>query len=219
MTVQKEARERLRDVAPSAVRFVENNITRILSFDVVNDNLRRQAQPHKRWVDALLTSALTYRDIGASMVVVSPDGTRQTASESFLRRTTDILNRHIASEEDGDRVICLVSRSLKDEIRASSGKLEAQRMTLYVPSPIGEGSFSLSIPEWEKGTEQLNLRLVEEWRTRFDRFIPVPGDSVRDPRRRKMMQVMGAATALVEKLGRPPLDEDYEDSGESALFA
>ena len=38
-------------------------------------------------------------------------------------------------------------------------------MTLYVPSPIDEGSFSLSILEREKGTERLNVRLVEEWRS------------------------------------------------------
>ena len=30
---------------------------------------------------------------------------------------------------------------------------------------------------------------------------------------------MGAATDLVELLGRPPLDEDFEDAAESALFA
>ena len=88
-------------------------------------------------------------------------------------------------------------------------------MTLYVPSPIDEGSFSLSIQERERGTEQLNVRLVEEWRHRFGRFIPASGENTRDPRKR----VMGAATALVEKLGRPPLDEDYEDSAQSALFA
>ena len=90
-----------------------------------------------------------------------------------------------------------------------------QRMTLYVPSPIGEGSFSLSIRERDKGTEQLNMRLIEEWASRFDCFLPPSGESVQDPRKR----VMEAATALVERLGRPPLDEDYEDSAESAVFA
>ena len=83
------------------------------------------------------------------------------------------------------------------------------------PRRSTKGSFSLSIREREKGTEQLNVRLVEEWRNRFGRFIPEPGNDVRDPRKK----VMGAATTLVEKLGRPPLDEDYEDSAESALFA
>ena len=215
MKVQKEANARLRDISPSVMKFVDAKIGEILSVGVVNDNLRRQTQPHKRWVDALLASALTYRDIGSTIVVVNPDGTRHRASESFLRRATDILNRHIASDEDGERVIRLISRSLDEEIEGASGKQDAQRMTLYVPSPIDEGSFSLSILEREKGTERLNVRLVEEWRSRFARFIPAPGDGVRDPKRK----VMGAATVLVERLGRPPLDEDYEDSGESALFA
>ena len=215
MNVQKEAQARLREIAPGVVRFVEAKIGEILSVDVVNDNLRRQSQPHKRWVDALLASALTYRDIGATIVVIDPNGTRHTVSESFLRRATDILNRQIAADEDGERVVHLMSRTLDDEIRAFPGKQDPQRMTLYVPSPIDEGSFSLSIQERERGTEQLNVRLVEEWRHRFGRFIPASGENARDPRKR----VMGAATALVEKLGRPPLDEDYEDSAESALFA
>ena len=215
MTVQREARARLHEIAPRVVKLVEAKIDQILSVDVVNDNLRRQSQPHKRWVDALLASALTYRDIGAAIVVVDPNGTRHTVSESFLRRATDILNRHIAVEEDGERVAHLLSRTLDQEIRAFPGKPDAQRLMLYVPSPIDEGSFSLSIRERDKGTEQLYVRLVEEWRYRFGRFIPAPGETVRDPRKK----VMGAATALVEKLGRPPLDEDYEDSTESALFA
>ena len=215
MQVQKEANARLREMAPGVVRFVEAKIGEILSVDMVNDNLRRQSQPHKRWVDALLASALAYRDIGATIVVVDPSGTRHTVAESFLRRATDVLSRHIASDEDGERTIRLMSRTLDEEIRACSGKHDVQRMTLYVPSPIDEGSFSLSIREQEKATEQLNVRLVEEWRHRFGRFIPARGDSERDPRKK----VMGAATALVEKLGRPPLDEDYEDAAESALFA
>ena len=215
MNVQKEAQARLREIAPGVVKFVEAKIGEILSVDVVNDNLRRQSQPHKRWVDALLTSALAYRDIGVAFVVVDPNGTRHTVSESFLRRATDILNRHIAADEDGERVVHLMSRTLDEEIRAFPGKQDAQRMILYVPSPIDEGSFSLSIREREKGTEQLNARLIEEWRHRFGRLIPAPGEKVRDPRKK----VMAAATALVEKLGRPPLDEDYEDSAESAFFA
>ena len=215
MQVQKEARAHLHEISPSVVKFVEGKIGEILSVEVVNDNLRRQSQPHKRWVDALLASALTYRDIGAAIVVVEPNGTRKTVQESFLRRATDILNRYISSDEDGERVIRLISRSLDEEISASSGNQNTQRMTLYVPSPIDEGSFALSIREREKGTEQLNVRLVEEWRTRFTKFIPPRGENCGDPRGK----VMGAATALVETLGRPPLDEDYENSGESALFA
>ena len=181
----------------------------------MNDNLRRQSQPHKRWVHALLASALTYRDIGAAIVVVDPNGTRHTVSESFLRRATDILQRHIANDEDGERVIQLMARTLDEEIRALPGNQDGQRLILYVPSPIDEGSFSLSIREREKSSEQLNGRLVEEWRHRFHRFIPASGDTGRDPR----CKVMGAATALVERLGRPPFDEDYEDSSQSALFA
>lgn len=215
MTVQKEASARLRDVAPGVVRFVDAKVGQIQSVGVVNDNLRRQSQPHTRWVNALLSSALSYRDIGATVVVTDPNGTRHTVSESFLRRSTDILNRHIASDDGGERVVQLMSRSLDEELRASPRKVEMQRMTLYVRSPIGEGSFSLSIREQDKGTEQLNMRLIEEWASRFDRFLPPSGESVQDPRKR----VMEAATALVQRLGRPPLDEDYEDSAESAVFA
>ena len=215
MRVQQEANARLREIAPGVLKFVEAKIGEILSVRVVNDNLRCQSQPHKRWVDALLTSALTYRDIGATIMVVDPNGTRHTVTESFLRRATDILNRYIASDEDGERTVHLMSRTLDEEIRASAGRPHVQRMTLYVASPIGDGSFSLSILERERSTEQLYARLVDEWRHQFARFIPATGDGARDPRKK----VMGAATALVEKLGRPPLDEDFEDSAESALFA
>lgn len=215
MEVQREARKRLRHISPAVVRFVEAKIGEILSVEVVNNNLPRRSQPHRRWVDALLTSALTYRDIGATITVVDSNGTRHSATESFLRRATDILSRHIASEEDRERVIHLMSRTLNEEIRSFSGKKEAQRMTVYVRSPIGERDFSLSVLERGKKSEQLNIRLVKEWQHRFAKFIPTSGEHVRDPRRK----VMGAATALVEKLGRPPLEEDHEDSGESALFA
>ena len=213
MKVQKEAGARLTKIAPGVVKFVEAKIREILSVDVVNDNLRRQSQPHKRWVDALLASALTYRDIGATVVVVDPDGTRHTVRESFLRRATNVPL--VFTEEDGSRVIHLLSRTLDEEIKVSSVKLEVPRLTLYVPSPIGVGDFSLSIQEREKGTEQLHRRLVEEWRHRFAAVIPQPGNPVTDPREK----VMGAATALVERLGRPPLNEDHDDSAESVLFA
>ena len=215
MRIQKEARDRLYELSPGTVRFVDARIGEILSVDTVNDNQRRQSQPHRRWVDALLASALTYRDIGATFRVVDPNGDSTPVTESFLRRATDILSRHVASDEDGEWTICLKSRTLDEEIRAFPGRREIQRMTLYVQSPIGEGDFTLSIREWEKGTEQFNVRLVEEWRSRFGRLVPVPGEVVVEPRRK----VMRAATALVETLGRPPLDEDYEDSAESALFA
>ena len=85
MKVQKEANARLREISPSMVKFVEGKIGEILSVEMVNDNLRRQSQPHKRWVDALLASALTYRDIGAAIVVVEPNGTRKTVQPIFPR--------------------------------------------------------------------------------------------------------------------------------------
>ena len=215
MSIQKEARSRLYDLSPGTVKFVEAKIGQILSVDTVNHNLRRQSQPHRRWVNALLVSALTYRDIGATYRIVDPNGNSHAVSESFLRRATDILSRHIPSDDEGEWTIRLMSRTLKEEIRMFAGRREIQGMTLYVHSPIGDGDFALSITERERGTEQLNVRLIEEWRHRFRRLIPAPGETVADPRRK----VMGAATALVERLGRPPLDEDYEDSAESALFA
>ena len=213
MTVQKEASDRLRKTAPGVVRFFEGKIGEILSVDVVNDNLPRRSQPHRRWVDALFASALTYRDIGATVVVVDPDGTRHTVTESFLRRATNVPL--LFAEEDGARVIYLLSRTLDEELRVPAVNREVPRLTLYVPSPIGEGDFSLSIPERDRGTDQLHRRLVEAWRHHFDGLIPSPGDAATDPRKK----VMGAATALVERLGRPPLDEDHDDFGESALFA
>ena len=215
MSIQREARDRLYNLSPGTLKFVEARIGEILSVDTVNHNLRRRSQPHRRWVDALLASALTYRDIGATVRVVDPNGESHVVSESFLRRATDILSRHIPSDEDGEWTIRLMSRTLKEECRVFPGRREIQRMTLYVHSPVGDGDFALSIMERERGTEQLNVRLIEEWRYRFGPLIPAPGEVVVDPRRK----VMGAATALVERLGRPPLDEDYEDSAESALFA
>ena len=215
LTVHRQAAARLRAISPKVVKFIEYKINEILSVEVVNDCLPRQSQPHRRWVYALFTSALAYRDIGATIEVVDPDGTRHTASESFLRRATDILGRHIASYEENQRVIRLVSRTLDEEIRDFTGETGIQRMTLYVRSPIGDSGFELSILEREKGSEQLSKRLVEKWRHQFARFIPAQGNSRGDPRK----QVMGASTALVECLGRSPLNEDYEDLAESALFA
>ncbi|MDE0026901.1 MAG: type I-D CRISPR-associated helicase Cas3' [Spirochaetaceae bacterium] len=213
MKVQHSANIRLRQVSPGVVKFVGAKIDEILSVDIVNPNLPRRAQPHKRWVDALLVSALTYRNIGATIVVVDPDGKRHTVTESFLRRATDIPV--ICTEEDGEQVIRLIAHSLDQEVAESPVKREAQRLTLYIPSPLGDGDFSLSIQEREKDTEQLYRRLVEEWRHRFSVFISSPGEPAQDPR----AKVIAAATALIENLGRPPLDEDFEDAGESALFA
>ena len=213
MTVQKEANTRLREISPNVVRFVEAKIGEILSVDVVNDNLPMNSQPHKRWVEALFSSALTYRDIGEKIWVVDPDGTRHSVTESFLRRTTDIPI--IISEKDGEQIVRLISRTLDQEIKAFTGKPDVQKMTWYVHSPIDQGSFTLSIRERDKGSEQLNVRLVKAWRNQFARFIPAQGSDHDDP----CKKVMGAATALVERLGRAPLDEDYEDSTESAMFA
>ena len=215
MTVQREANARLQEISPNVVRFVEAKIGEILSVDLVNDNLPLRSQPHKCWVEALLSSALIYRDIGATIKVVDPDGTRHSVTESFLHRATDILNRHIVSEEDGEQVIRLESRTLEQEIREFKGKPGIQKMIWYVRSPINHGSFTLSIQERDKGSEQLNVRLVEAWRNQFARFIASQGRDLDDP----CKKVMGAATALVERLGRAPLDEDYEDSTESAMFA
>ena len=215
MKVQKESNARLRKIAPNVVRFVEAKIGAILSVELVNDNLPRSSQPHRRWVEALLESALIYRDIGSTVEVINPDGTRHSVTESFLRRATDILSRYIVSEEDGEQVLQLVSRTLDQEINAFSGNPGVQKMSWYVRSPIGGEGFTLSIRERDKGSEQLNVRLVEEWKYRFSRFIPAPGSDHDDP----CKKVMGAATALVERLGRAPLDEDYEGAGESAMFA
>ena len=215
MNVQVQARARLRALSPTAVQFVDARIGEILAVDVVNENLRRQAQPHRQWVEALLASALTYRDIGSAIVVVDPTGMRRTASESFLRRSTNILDRYSVTDEDGERTVYLMARTLDQEIAGFPGKRDEQPMELYVRSPIGDGSFSLAIAERDKGTERLNARLIEEWRHRFGRYIPGTDESVRDPR----MKVMGAATSLVEKLGRPPLDEDYESAAESTSSA
>ena len=179
MTVQKEANTRLREISPTVVRFVEAKIGEIWSVDVVNDNLPPRSQPHKRWVEALFSSALTYRDIGATIWVVDPDGTRHSVTESFLRRTTDIPI--IISEEDGDQVVRLVSRTLDQEIKMFEGKPDVQKMTWYVHSPIDHGSFTLSIRERDKGSEQLNVRLVKAWQNQFARFIPAQGRDYDDP--------------------------------------
>ena len=152
---------------------------------------------------------------GASIQVIDPDGTRHNATESFLRRATNILDRYITCDEDGARTVKLLSRTLDQEITAFTAEPKTQRLTWNVRSPIDFDSFTISIHEREKDTEQLNVRMVEAWRHQFDRLIPrQPGDHD-DPRKK----VIGAATALIERLGRPPLDENYDNPGESAMFA
>ena len=106
MKIHKQANARLREISPNVIKFVEAKISEILSVEVVNDCLPRKSQPHKLWVHALLTSALVYRDIGATIEVEDPNGTRRTVRESFLRRATDIPL--IYSDEDGERVLRLV---------------------------------------------------------------------------------------------------------------
>ena len=144
MKVQREAKKRLSEISPRLVKFVAAKINEILSVEIVNNYLPRQSQPHKQWVNALLTRALTYRDIGATITVVDPDGTRRDVTESFLRRATDIPL--IYSEE---RVISLRSRTLDQAIKESDGKPDLQMMTLQVRSPIGDGGFTLLIHERE----------------------------------------------------------------------
>lgn len=213
MPVQRAARKRLDRVSSPLVKRVDRRIREILSVEMVDDNLPERAQPHKLWVDALLASALVYRDIGATIDVVDPDSRRWTTTESFLRRETDLLDRHVVCDEDGERVIHLTSRSLNEAIRDSSSDWKRERLVLHVRSPIGVGDFAIPIDEREKGTEQFHRRLVEEWRERFRAFIPDRGDHAQDGRQR----VMSAATELVVNLGRPPLNEDHD--GEGALFA
>ena len=214
MQVQKGARDRLRTMlSVPAVRFVEAKIREIESVDRVNDYLPRQAQPHKRWVRALLDRALTYQDIGATVEVVDPDGVRHTVSESFLRRTTNIPL--VYGEEDGARVIRMPpGRTLDEAIRACSRGSSTPRMTLYVRSRIGYGDFSLSIRERDKESEPLRRHLIEEWESRF--CPSAPGRKAYNP---QQVKVLDASTALIGRLGWAPLDENFEDSGESALFA
>ena len=65
---------------------------------------------------------LTYRDIGATLTIVDPDGTCCRVRESFIRRSTEILRRYIPYEKDGERVVELESKTLDQEIQGYSGK-------------------------------------------------------------------------------------------------
>ena len=65
-----------------------------------------------------------------------------------------------------------------------------------------------------KGTEKLNRRLVEEWNHRFGSLASSSNGATSS-----QQKVMAAATSLVERLGWAPLEEDFEASAESALFA
>ena len=215
MRAQKRAAARLHEISPKVVGFVEARIGRILSIGAVDDCRRESDQPHKRWVEALLASALEYRDVGIVVTVVNPDGTEYRVLESFLRRATDILHTHILHDRDGQRIVELTGRTLDDEIVKFDGKSAVNRLNLHIRSPLGRGGFDLSTRECEKGSEHLHARLVEEWCERFDRTVSARERVAGGPR----AVVMEAATDLVRVLGRPPLEEDYEDSQESAIFA
>ena len=217
MKVQNEARRRLFDISPANVRFVDARIGEIIEISVVNRNLPRNRQPHKRWVMALLAAAFQYRDIGSTITVVDPDGSARPVRESYLRRTTDLLNRYIAHYEDGEPVIRLTAKSLDDEVRSYGKGPPAPKLSLHVRSPIGGAGYTISLSDRERRSERLHVLLVEEWQRHFGPRIPERDATCNDPPAR----VMAAATALVEKLGLPPLDEHYEDDsvGESALFA
>ena len=182
----------------------------------MDDYLPPKAQPHHKWVNQLLLNALVYRDIGATLEVVDPNGTRHTVTESFLRRATSILGRYIEYDESWGRVVYLTARSLKQEIEAYTGTKDGQEKIWYVLSPIEQSSFPVRFREVEAGTTPGYHRLVTEWKRQFACFLLTDKDMGQDSR----MVVVRAATDLVQVLGKPPLDEIYEnDSGESALFA
>ena len=218
MTVQRQARDRLWRISPRLVKFIDARIGEMLSVDFVNANLPKTRQPHKLWVDALFQRAIRYREIGSTLVVVDHDEKSTRVLESYLRRTTRILEQHVVHDEDRGRVIYLRSTSLRHEVERFSGKKTSPRLRLHVRSPIGDNGFSLSVPEATFRSSHLSSRLVEEWHCQFHRYIPSSRDDRNEPRK----TVMGAATALVDVLGIPPLEEDYEEdetAGESAVFA
>ena len=215
MGVQKEAKNRLKELRGRSIRKISGLVNQIKKVDVINDNVYSKGQPHKEWLNALFTSALTYRDIGATFTIVDPDGTRHNARESFIRRATTILSRYIQYEEDGEIIIELGSKTLTQEIQDHSGKIQEQMLRLYVRSPIGDRGFSVSIREHDRQSESTSIRLVEEWKLKFHHLIPKSGKKPSSPQE----MVIEAATGIVELLGKPPLEEDHEDSIESAFFA
>ena len=204
MRIQGEARKRLRELSPPLAHFVRARIREILSVRIVDDCLPESSQPHKQWVDALFRQALSYRDIGATVVVVDPDGSRRRARESFLRQATGILDQEFPTVEDGEEVVYLQRRSLDEEIRSHRPSRRSRKRELRIRSPIGEPSFSLQVDEKDRRSERLCRRIVGEWRRRFQP-APSAGRDSADPRR----TVLAAATALVERLGSAPSDEDY----------
>ena len=215
MKVQKEAANRLRDIAPKDFWFVESRIRTILAVVRVNQYLPTKKQPHKKWINALLQGALAYREIGASIEVIDSDGSSHTVLESFLRRTTTLLQQHITQEGDSGPFISLQGRTLEQEIRANGGTQSDQNVTLYILSPIDQKSFPVVLQDRDMCTHAIDKRLVLAWHQHFEKFLQsgLPPD---DPQ----ATVLAAATDLVKVLGKPPLDEIYEDGiGESAMFA
>lgn len=215
MKVQMEARERIKKLRGKKVKLISAKIGQIMRVDIVNDNIYGKAQPHKEWINALYVSALTYRDIGATITVIDPNGISHTVLESFLRRNTSILRRYIQEEEEGHIVIRLRKRTLDQEIRDHSDGTGEHQLRLYVRSPIGGPGFSVLIRDRERTSEYLSILLVREWKANFSHLLSKSGRSSNSHRN----MVMRAATDLVELLGKPPLEEDYEDISESAIFA
>ncbi len=215
MLVQKGAANRLRDIAPKYFWFVDSRIRTILAVERVNQDLPTNKQPHRQWIHTLLQGALAYRDIGASIEVIDPDGSSHTVTESFLRRNTTLLQQHITQEGDSGPVIYLQGRTLKHELAASGGSQIDQNVTWYILSPIDQRSFPLVLKDRDTRTNAIYTRLVSAWQQHFEKFLQsgLPPD---DPQ----ATVLAAATDLVKVLGKPPLDEIYEDGiGESAMFA
>lgn len=215
MNVQKEARERLKKLRGKKIKLISAKIEQIRRVDTVNDNISRKAQPHKEWINALFTSALTYRDIGSTLTVIDPDGTKRTVREAFLRRATSILRSNIQEEEEGETVVRLRSKTLDQEIENPSSYPLEHRLRLFVQCPIGGKGFFVLIREHDRQSEYLNKLIIEEWKDHYFRLISKTGGESNSPQQ----TVILAATKLIELLGKPPLEEDFEDSCESAIFA
>ena len=204
MRIQRASRKRLREMSPPIAHYVRARIEEILSVRIVDDCLPEASQPHKRWVEALFQQALSYRDIGATFVIVDPDGTRRRARESFLRQATGILDRELPTVEDGEQVVYLQRRGLDEEIRTHRPSMQSRKMVLRIRSPIGGRSFTLMDNERDRSSERFCRRVVAEWRKQFRPALSAEGD-LADPGGK----VLVAASALVERLGSAPSDEDY----------
>ena len=211
MMIAKSAQARLKDESPPIVRFVNAKINDILNVEVVDTDCRKSSQPHKRWVNALLKSALTFRDIGSTILVIDPDGTKRPVLEAFLRRTTNVLDTQVVEEENGETVVKLKKRTIREEVNHNSQKASgAQYLTLDVICPLGKRRYSLHIRASERNREVVYKRIVEKWKENYSSLISLKQNSCKSSQE----VVIGAATALVQVLGKPPLIEDYEDDTE-----